>query len=150
MTIRSIETEQARAMLFLHLKDRPLPFTVEINAGRQRSIKQNKLQQLWFVELTEELGEDVEYWRCYCKLHFGVPIRRNASDKFKAAYDADIQPLPYELKMKLMGVPYDFPVTRDMTVKQMTLYIDTIHRHFAERGVRLTDPEDLKWAQDER
>ncbi len=42
-----------------------------------------------------------------------------------------------------MQVPFDFGVTRLMSVKQQTAYLDAIHRHFSEQGVVLTDPGDL-------
>jgi hypothetical protein len=63
---------------------------------------------------------------------------------FKAEYDAVIMPLPYEHKLKLMMVPFDFGVTRLMTTRQKTIYLDTVHRHYSEQGLILTNPEDLK------
>jgi len=39
--------------------------------------------------------------------------------------------------------PLDFPITRIMTTKQATAYLDGVHRHFSEKGIALTDPGDL-------
>lgn len=68
-----------------------------------------------------------------------MPIARH----FRPEYDALVRPLPYEHKIKLMMVPFDFGVTPLMTVKQQTRYLDAVQRHFSEQGVVLTDPEDL-------
>ncbi|RVO30334.1 hypothetical protein CN095_23750, partial [Sinorhizobium meliloti] len=70
--------------------------------------------------------------------------RRNENDVFKEEYDRVIMPLPYEHKLKLMMVPFDFGVTRIMTTRQKTAYLDAVHRRFSEQGLVLTNPEDLK------
>ena len=45
----------------------------------------------------------------------------------------------------MMQEPLDFPITRLMTVKQQTEYLDGVHRHFSDKGIILTDPGDLLW-----
>jgi len=57
-------------------------------------------------------------------------------------YDAIIKPLSYEQKIAIMSEPLDMPVTRIMTTKQKTAYLDEIFRHFSEQGVILTIPDD--------
>lgn len=42
-----------------------------------------------------------------------------------------------------MMEPMDFPVTRLMTKAQKTAYLDSVHRHFSEKGIVLTDPGNL-------
>lgn len=118
-----------------------MPFTADIQSGKKRSIDQNKLQRMWVMEIAEQLGETAEYWRAYCKLHFGVPVMRAENELFAAKYDEYIRPLPYETKLAFMAVPLDFPVTRIMNTKQKTAYLDAINRHFAEQGVTLTQPD---------
>jgi hypothetical protein len=54
-----------------------------------------------------------------------------------------VRPLPYTQKLALMMEPLDFPITRLMTTKQATAYLDGVHRHFSEKGIVLTDPGDL-------
>lgn len=144
---RIVETEQARDMLAKFIAGKKLPFTASISDGKHRTTDQNKLQRLWVMEISAQLGDRTpEEVRGYCKLHFGVPILRNENDVFKAEYDAVIMPLPYEHKLKLMMVPFDFGVTRIMTTRQKTAYLDAIHRHFSEQGIVLTDPEALRRA----
>lgn len=142
---RTVETEQARDMLVKFIMGKKLPITVSIADGKHRTNDQNHLQRKWVLEVSAQLGDRTpEEVRGYCKLHFGVPILRNENDVFRAEYDAIIMPLPYEHKLKLMMVPFDFGVTRIMTTRQKTAYLDAIHRHFSEQGVILTNPEDMK------
>jgi hypothetical protein len=147
MASRTVETEQARSMLLKYLEGHKLPMVIEINAGKARSKQQNRLAWRWFMDIAEQTDENAEYWRGYCKLHFGVPIRRRESAAFREAYDRDIRPLPYEFKIKLMMEPHSYPVTSDFKVKDMTEYLNEIQRHFAEQGIILTDPDALKWQQ---
>jgi hypothetical protein len=145
MTTRTIETEFDRKMLVRFLENQKLPLTIEIQAGRRRTSHQNRLQRKWMVEISEQLGDRTpEEVRGYCKLHFGVPILRNENDAFCHEYDAIVRPLPYEHKLKLMMVPFDFGVTRIMTTRQKTAYLDAIQKHFSEQGVVLTDPATLE------
>lgn len=142
---RIVENEQARDMLVKYIMGKKLPITVSIADGKHRTNDQNKLQRLWMVEISSQLGDQTpEEVRGYCKLHFGVPILRNENDVFKAEYDAVIMPLPYEHKLKLMMVPFDFGVTRIMNTRQKTEYLDAVHSHFSEQGVIMTNPEYMK------
>lgn len=124
-----------------------MPFTVAIKAGKHRTNSQNSLQRKWMVEASDQLqDETAEEKRGFCKLHFGVPILRNADDSFCEEYDRVIKPLPYEHKLRLMMVPFDFRVTSLMNTKQKTQYLDAVANHFREQGVQLTMPDDRKYA----
>lgn len=142
---RIVEDEQARSQLLKFIAGKKLPFASSITDGKHRTNDQNRLQRQWIMEISAQLGDQTpEEVRGYCKLHFGVPILRNENNVFKAEYDAVIMPLPYEHKLKLMMVPFDFGVTRIMTTRQKTAYLNDVHRHFSEQGLILTNPEDLK------
>lgn len=144
MTTRFLETDHDRRMMIRFLEDQPLPLTVSLSKGGRRSIQQNKLQRLWLNEISEQLADQSpEEVRGYCKLTIGVPILRAENDTFRERYDAIVRPLPYEQKLALMMEPLDFPVSRLMTKKQATAYLDGVHRHFSEKGIVLTDPGDL-------
>jgi hypothetical protein len=120
------------------------PQTFQWSAGADRSLEQNRTQFLWAREAAEQRGDmTADEIRCEWKLHFAVPIMRAESDEFREIYDSAIKPLSYEMKLKLMRT---YPVTSEMTVKQMTGYLDTIQRECAEQGIRLTDPEARKAA----
>ena len=144
MTTRFIETEQDRRMMVRFIEGQPLPLTVTLAKGGKRSLRQNKLQRLWINEIAEQLGDQTqEEVRGLIKLTLGVPILRAENDAFRERYDAIVRPLNYETKLGLMMEPLDFPVSRLMTTKQATAYLDAIHRHFSARGIVLTDPGDL-------
>lgn len=144
MTSRRVETDQDLRMLLRFIEGRKLPFTVSIEEGKKRSTDQNRLQRQWMNDLASQLPDyDAEGWRAYCKLHFGIAIRKAADDEYAETYDERIRPLPYEVKLALMKTPMDLPVTRDMNTRQMTQYLDAVHKHFSEQGVVLTDPGEL-------
>ncbi|MBA4220199.1 MAG: hypothetical protein C0458_05655 [Methylobacterium sp.] len=144
MTTRIIETEYQRRQFIRFVESHKLPMTAKVDAIGKRSARQNRLNRQWMLDIARDLdGWEVEYARGYCKLHFGIPILRAEDDAFCHEYDAIVRPLAYEHKLKLMMVPFDFGVTRRMTTKQQTAYLDAVHRHFSEQGVALTDPGDL-------
>lgn len=144
MAQRIVETEYERRQLIRFIEGHKLPMTASVMAAGKRSARQNRLNRQWMLDIAAQLeGWEVEYARGYCKLHFGIPILRAEDEAFGAEYDAVVRPLPYEVKLKLMMVPFDFGVTRLMNTKQQTAYLDAVHRHFSDQGVALTDPGDL-------
>lgn len=151
MTRRIVETEYERRQAIRFIEGHKLPMTIGIEAIGKRSARQNRLNRQWMLDIAGQMeGWSAEYTRGYCKLHFGIPILRADDEEFCREYDALVRPLPYEHKIKLMMVPFDFGVTRRMTTKQQTAYLDAVHRHFSEQGVALTDPGDLLFAGERR
>jgi hypothetical protein len=141
MTTRTIRTKDDLALLLRFLRDRKLPFTVEVHSGAKRTTDQNRLQRLWLNEVAEQMGDRTpEEVRGYCKLTMGVPILRAENENFRDRYDAVVRPLPYDQKLAIMMEPLDLPVTRLMSVEQKTRYLDAIFRHFSEQGLALTLP----------
>lgn len=141
MTNRTLLNIRDREQFVRLLESYAFPCTVTVTKGKDRSLEQNRLQHLWHKEAAEQLqDETAEEKRAYCKLHFGVPIMRAESDEFRDAYDKHIRPLPYETKLAFMSAPLDFPVTRLMSTKQATDYLDAVAQHYAGLGVRLTVP----------
>lgn len=146
MASRVIRTEADIEALRRLLLARELPVTVNITKGESRTSRQNSLAWQWFQDISAQLGDHTpSEARAYCKLHFGVPILRAENDAFRLAYDRVLKPLPYEAKLAAMREPLDFPVTSLMTTRQQTAYLDAIHAYFSHRGVKLTDPEALKY-----
>ncbi len=147
MTTRVIDSEYDRDMLVKFITGHTLPFTIEVVKGRRRSVEQNRLQRLWLNEISEQLGDQTqEEVRGYCKLTIGVPILRAENETFRIKYDAVVRPLPYPMKLAIMMEPLDMPITRIMTTNQKTRYLDGVYRHFAEQGLRLTEPEPARAA----
>lgn len=140
MTSRLIETEYDRLSLGKFIAGKKLPFVVTLTDGRKRSVEQNRLQFLWANEIAEQQeGLTPEYVRAMNKLEIGIPIRRAACEKYRKAYDEMIRPYIYEKKIELI-MALDFAVTRDMTVSQLSEFLDGVNRFWTEQGVRLTEP----------
>lgn len=141
MVTRSVKNPVELALLKVYLDGRKRPFTVEITEGRDRSVEQNRLAFKWYREISDQTGEDQEDVRARCKLEIGVPILRDAHDKFRATYDRLIRPLAYPEKLALIR-DTEMPVTRLMNVEQMSRFMDIVFRRHAEIGVVLTIPPD--------
>lgn len=145
MLTRTIETDDGLQMLERLLESKTFPFTVSVADGKKRSTFQNRLQRKWVSEIADQMTdtfESAEDVRAYCKLHFGVPILRNENEAFRIEYDKIIKPMAYETKLKLMSEPFDFGVTRQMNTIQKKKYLDAVQKHFNERGIILTNPDD--------
>src|SRR5689334_10812322 len=141
MTTRSVKNADELALLKVYLDQRKRPFTVDVTDGRDRSSEQNRLSHKWYKEIADQTGEAVEDVRARCKLELGVPILRDGLDTFRATYDRLIRPLDYADKLDLIRAT-DMPVTRLMSVEQMTRYMDEVFRRHAEFGIELTIPPD--------
>lgn len=100
-----------------------------------RTLAQNAGTHVLYEIIAAALPEDDALgWKCYCKLHHGVPILRAEDDLFRETYDSAIKRLPYEKKLALMRY---LPVTSLMDKKQINKYIDALRADFEPRGVIL-------------
>lgn len=138
--------ERQKLIEFLQCQQQPVTVSIEQGLVKKRSNDQNRLQRLWFNELEQQGDMTAEEYRAYCKLHFGVPILRNDDEDFRRAYDAEVKPYSYERKLKFMAEPFNFPVTRLMTVKQHKRYLDAIYVFYTGKGFELTEPDDMMWS----
>lgn len=137
-----IEDERERKRLLEHITQQSLPFTVSIKDGRVRSIEQNRLQWMWANEASlarqDTTAADVQAeW----KLAYGVPLLIAENEDFALAWQAT-ETATYEEQIKLMRF---VNVTSIMTSKQISRYLTEVFQHNVERGIELTDPEDLRW-----
>ena len=108
---------------------------VSIKFGKDRSIQQNSASHLWYSQIAVELKEDDALgWKCYCKLHHGVPILRAEDADFKSVYDKAIKGMSYEKKLLVMRF---IPVSSLMTKVQLTRYLEAIQSDFLNRGIKL-------------
>jgi hypothetical protein len=125
------------------LAQAPLPYVVTFTAGEEgRRIAQNRMAFEIYKQVSQRLdGHTVEDVRAICKLCVAVPILRAENDNFREKYDRIIRPLPYETKLELMVEPLDFPVTRLMTVKQMSRFVTDALAYWDRAGVSVMLPE---------
>lgn len=107
----------------------------------KRSLPQNSISHVWYLQIANELREDdVVGWKCYCKLHHGVPILRASDEDFKYFYDKSIKNITYE--QKLMAMKF-LPVTSLMNTEQLSSYLESVKRDFEKRGVFLQFPSEM-------
>lgn len=117
---------------------------VNIKAGKDRSLPQNAITHVWYGQIARELRDDDTLgWKCYCKLHHGVPILRAENEEFRETYDGAIKGLSYEQKLKIMRI---LPVTSLMTKEQLSKYAEQVQVDFAQRGVTLEFPAEREVA----
>ena len=145
MTSRVIKTGADRDDFIVLLQSYKLPCTVNLTKGQRRSVEQNKLQWLWMNEAAEQLGEyTASEYQAICKLELGVPILRGEDNDFRELYDKAVKPLPYEMKLEVMGHKFDFGVTSKMKTGQKKRYLDDVYIYFTSQGVQLTEPDESK------
>jgi hypothetical protein len=108
--------------------------TIE-EATKKRSDLQNETTHVWYQQIASQLdSDDALGWKCYCKLHHGVPILRAESEEFRKVYDEVIKGLSYEKKLEIMKI---LPVTSLMTTKQLCAYSEAVQADFMTKGVIL-------------
>lgn len=137
-----ISSERDRNLAIAAISRSKTPFTVKLSEGVDRSAAQNRLAHLWFREVSDQTGATPDEIRADCKLTIAVPIMRHEDEDFRKLYDEMVRPLPLAHKLALMLEPFDLAVTRNMTTKQMSKFLDEIWRKFAvEMGLQLTEPD---------
>lgn len=108
---------------------------VSVRTGRARTLDQNALAFQLYTDLHRAKPDtfpSVNDARAYCKLHFGVGIRRQEAD-FNETYCKMIRNrFTYEEKLALMIEPVDFPVTRHMNKKQFGEFVEAIKAAFPD------------------
>jgi len=141
-THRTVCRTHAQLMLVARalIQIKELPITVAWKEGIHRSTDQNALAWKWAEEISIQKGDmTAQEVHSHNKLHHGVAIRKEDED-FRAVYDRVIRPLSYEDKLAIMAPPIDFPVTRDMGIRQMTRFLDAVRAEWVAQGVVLTLP----------
>ena len=113
---------------------------VSVRTGKDRSADQNATAHCWYAQIAKALPEDDALgWKCYCKLHHGVPLLRAENEKFRDFYDSSVKKLTYEQKLEAMKF---VPVTSIMDIPQFTKYLATMQDDFLPKGVKLEFKEE--------
>jgi hypothetical protein len=108
---------------------------INLKTGKDRSLDQNATIHCWYEQLARELREDNALgWKCFSKLHFGVPLLRAEDEEFRIAYDSSIKLMAYEQKLHTMKY---WPVTSLMTTRQLSAYAEAMQTYFMKLGVIL-------------
>lgn len=144
MAMMFVKNEEQRQAAILRIQNMPLPLTVNLSKGAQRTRAQNNTIYMWYADAAKALEDTPESIRAQCKLMFGVPILRSDDEEFRAWYDRTFMPLTYDTKLELFE-KLDPAITSKMKVKQLTRYMDAMQKYFAPMGVHLRDPELMKY-----
>lgn len=145
MSVRAIRDEGDRGRLITEIGARALPFTVSMSKGARRSDAQNRTVHRWFGEIAAHDSDHPANVKAYCNMIYGRPILLAEDPEWAEMFNAILRPLPYETALKAIQV-LDIPFTRRMTTRQLSTYMDAMFHDYTARGVRLTDPEGLKYA----
>lgn len=138
-TINSVASLQSCIGDVRELFDHHKFLKMTIRTGKDRSLDQNSISHCFYEQLARELKEDDALgWKCFSKLHFGVPILRTEDAEFREFYDASIKGMSYE--KKLVAMKY-LPVTSLMTKPQLSKYLEAMQAHFADQ-VKLEFPAE--------
>lgn len=144
MMVRAIRTEDDRARLATEIAARALPFTVSMSKGAKRSDAQNRTIHRWFGEIAIHDSDHPTHVKAYCNMVYGRPILLAEDPEWAEVFDTILRPLPYAVALNAVRV-LDIPFTRRMNTRQLSRYMDAMFRDYTSRGVRLTDPEGLKY-----
>ena len=119
------------------------PLIITVKEGEEtRRDRQNRFAFEAYKQIAKILGDrPADDVRAETKLHIGVPILRGEDDYFRAKYDDHMRGLPYETKLAMMVEPFEFPVTRLMTVKQMAEYITQMLAYWDKQGASFALPD---------
>ena len=150
MTSRIIRNHEDMGGWITFLSRQSFPMTVSHTKGAKRTNPQNNTIHMWYGEVAKRLDDmDSLDVRAQCKLTFGVPILRRDNEAFRADYDEDFRPLPYETKLRLFRL-LDPAITSLMTTKQLAEYQDAMMQHYSQAGIYLTDPSLKGWDDENR
>lgn len=122
----------------------PLPYTVTVGDGDKRSLNQNALIHKWYGQVAKHLGDVTAMQvKGQCHVAYGVPIKRR-DPVWCRVWDRMFAGLTYEQQCFLFerGI---LAMTREMSVSELSEYMDAMQAHYRGQGVFLTDPEALKY-----
>ncbi len=124
---------------------------ITYSTGRDRSLEQNALWFSLYQRISSVFGDgsaaDINYWRAFCKLRFGVPILQVHSEEFRNRWYRLVLTNPalqsWEAQMDLMQDNIfgqdGFPVTRLFDTRQGAEYTEAIVRCFTPQGIFFGD-----------
>jgi hypothetical protein len=140
---RTIRNEEDLARLVYDIGNMRWPFRCTLAVGEaSRTSQQNRTLHKWFGEIAAHRKDvtAIEV-KAECNLQYGVPIKRRDNPEWDSAFGYIFDSLSYKAKVKAIRV-FDIPVTRDMTVAQLSEYMSQLSREYIAQGVKLTIPED--------
>lgn len=125
-----------------------LPLTVSWQAGASLSRRQQRLSFRWYQDIANQTGDrTMEEVRADCKVTHGIPILSADDAAFREGWARGIGRFTFDGQREIVRL-MQMPVTSLMTVKQMTAYLDAVQGEYLQQGIRLTDPEALRYEEE--
>ena len=140
METRTVITSEEAKKLAEVVTGISLPFTLTWTEGAIRTPLQNSLIHKWFGEIARQQDDSAADVKGRCHVAYGVPIRLR-DPVWGRVWEVMFAPLSYEQQCFLFAKGI-LSMTRDMTTRQLTEYMDAMQRDYLAQGVRLTIPED--------
>lgn len=144
MTIRNAVDARRFLMVFDHIEK---PFTLAWTPGVKRTLSQNALLHMWFDEIAKHHGDrSATEVKGECHHEWGLTIRLR-DPQFAWIWDRTGAHLTYEQQCRLLASEA-LGVSSKMSKAELSEYMDAMRRHYDEIGIRLTDPEAMKYEQE--
>lgn len=125
-----------------------LPLTVSWSPGASMSRRQQRLSFRWYQDIANQTGDrTVEEVRADCKVTHGIPILSADDAAFRDGWQRGIGRFTFDGQREIVRL-MQMPVTSLMSVKQMTAYLDAVQGEYLPQGIRLTDPEALRYEEE--
>lgn len=133
------------------LRGRKLPLTVSWVQGASLSRAQQRLSFRWYQDIARQLGDlTPAEARAQCKVVFAAPILCEASETFRISVWEKLRRMFTHEELLVFVRETELPMTSLLSVKQMTQYLDDVQRCYSDQGVKLTDPEAMKYESEFR
>jgi len=141
---RVIETPQDATRFHAFLGDMPMPYTVTVAKGKGRTLSQNALLHKWFGEIAAQIGDlSMTDVKGQCHRKYGLAIRLR-DPQFAFVWKRASLGLSYEQQCAFLASGV-MNVSSAMLVSELSEYMEPMARDYRQMGVRLTDPETLKY-----
>lgn len=111
-----------------------------------RSRKQDGIAHVWYRDISDHLGDTTPLKvKAMSKFHCGVPILLGEDPEFAAKWhEIIVGRFNYDEIIQLMMPTHKLyiPLTSELTVPQMSEYLQRMQRYWAKAGVYLEFPGD--------
>ena len=113
-----------------------------LQRAEQRTLSQNSMYWLWLTEIGRSTGNTKDDLHERFKRHYVLPVLVRDDPEYGGFLD-QVQGLGADAYAEFIRRHIS---TTDLSVKQFGEVLDEIHVDASQRGIRLTNPDDLMYA----
>jgi hypothetical protein len=140
MTIKGPVDAQRFLMIFDRIEK---PFTIAWTQGEKRSIPQNSIMHMWFDEIAKHLGDrTLKDVKGQCHHMWALDVRLK-DPQFAWVWQRTGALMSYEQQCNLLASE-TLGVSSRMSKAEMREYLEQIRAHYAQQGIVLKDPEEMR------